>query len=322
MNISQDFVKGMVDDGYDYMLEKYDELEEVWPQLFEEKTITGDFWQRTSLVSSGTWRKTGETEGFQESNVIEGFTCYGRVFDYTDAHVFSNSAMKDIQKVKDLGKTFSADWGVSAKETREEFYARVFNKAGITGGDWIFDPTPDSKAVAPTQTANLCYDSVCLVNLSNNTRSSKGGGTYYNGFAYDLLPDNLKTMKNYGMGTNNRRENDTRFKLSYDTLLVPQDLSDTAAEILTSQLIAYNTTNTTNVLKGTLKPITWAYLDDTDAFFVLKAQMGLQALKRQEPVIDFFQDKKNRCWWYTAEQRIGHLAWNWRWILGSNCSTN
>lgn len=317
--ITQNFVKGMIKDLYDYGLEAYDSLEEVWPQIYEEKKVDGGYWQDTTVVNNGTWRKTTESEGYEENNPTEGYTVYGRVFTYTTAAAFSEDTVDDHQKIKDLVKAIAGDWGVGAKETREEFYARPFNEGGKTAGDWIFNGTPESKAITDTS-GDLCYDGIEFFNLIGNKRASKGGGTYYNAFSYVFDGDNLKTVLTYAQGTNNRRENDTRFNLKFNTLLVPIDLGMASREVLNSTLVPYKTTNTSNVLQGVLNPIEWSYLTDTDAWFVGTAKKGIVALKRQEPVFDFWQDKKTRCWWATGKMRIGFMMKNWRFWSGSQIS--
>jgi hypothetical protein len=321
MNITQDFVKGIIKDGYDYLFETYDPLPEVSSLIFGKETrATGGAWKRNSVINSGTWRKTGEGEGYQPTNVIEGYEVCARKFRFSDAHVFTKEALEDMEKVKDMGKDIAQGWGVTAKETSEEFYALPFNNGGLTAGHWSFNGTPESKSWSDAS-GDLAYDSIPFFNLANAKRSSKGGGTYYNGFALDLNYENLKTIKTHGMANNNRRENDTRFNLSFDTLLVPPNLEDTASEVLSSTLAPYVSTNTKNVLQGKLNIVTWSYLTDTNAFFVLKAKNGIDKIYDKEPEIDFFADKKNRCWWYTAEKPIGFIMYNWRFMLGSNFAT-
>ena len=324
--ISQDFKKGLIKDGYDYMLEKYDAIEEVWPRYMEEQTITGDFWQSTSVVNSGTWRKTGETEGFQAQKVVEGFTVYARVFDYTQAVTFTDNVVSDHQKIKNLVKEVAAGWGQTAKETREETYARPFNKGGLTAGDWIFNGTPESLAITDPS-GDGAYDGTAAAimpwfNLSGNLRSSKGGATYYNGHALAISPDNIKTILTLMVGTNNRRENDTRMRLDPDCIVYPTNLDYQVREILTSTLVPYQSVSTTNVLNGLFEPIKNPYFDDTDAFFIGHKKKGIVALSRQEPVFNFFQDEKNRCYWATAVMRIGFMMNNWRFWTASQFATS
>jgi hypothetical protein len=226
-------------------------------------------------------------------------------------------------------KEIAAGWGVSAKETREEFYARVFNEGGKTAGDWIFNGTPESQAVIDSS-GDGCYDSASssaltpFFCLSSGTylHASKGDTNYYNGHALALSADNLKTILNTMTGTNNRRENDTQMRLDPDCIVYPTALDFLVREILNSTLAPHVSTNTTNVLSGILDPIKNPFLTDSDAFFVGCKKKGITALKRQEPVIDFFEDKKNRCYWATAEMRIGVMVHNWRFWEGSQFATS
>ncbi len=325
-NVRSDFAKGNIKDGYDYMMDVYDQQTEIWPQLFETKKVDGSFWQRTSVVNNGTWRKTSDNEGFQARAIVEGYTAYAAVFDYTDAVSFSNDTVKDHQKVKDLLKTTAEGWGKTGPKTREEFYATVFNEGGYTAGSWIFNGSVTNVVSDPS--GDGVYDGttaspVPAFNLSSSTRTSKGGASYYNGYsATNLTPDNLKTVYLHMKSVNNREENDTIMSLPVDTLLVPGALALTGAEILDSTLKAWDSTNTTNVMAGKLNLVVWDYLTDTDAWFLGCKKQGIQALDRQAPQIDFFQDKKNRCWWATVEMRIGVLFWNWRFWSGSNFATS
>ena len=325
MNISQNFVKGLIRDSYGYMLESYDALEEVWPQIYAEKQIDGDFWQETILLNSNGYRKTAEAEGYQHQAVKEGWTIYGRVYTYTKATAFSKNTIEDVKKIGSLIKKISGDWGIDAKECREEFYARPFNQGGMTAGDWIFNGNPESMAITASP-VDLPYDSVAFFNLSDNLRTSKGGGTYYNSHALTLTDDNLMTIISHGESANNRRENDSQMNLNFDTLLLPATKRFKAKQILNSTLAPYLSTNTTNAMQGELNPIKWQYLTNLEAFFVGKVEKnpsraGIVALKRQEPTIDIFQDKPNRCWWAASEMRIGFMMRDWRFWNASNATT-
>lgn len=329
--ITQDFQKGMLVTGYDYMMETYDTIEEVWPKYMAEKEVDGDNWETTTVINVGNFRKTGETEAFQPQKVEEGFTVYARVFDFTQAIALTKNVISDHQKTKNFIKDIAGSWGIQAKETREEFYARPFNKGGLTAGDWIFNGTSGSGR--PDPSGDGAYDGtsgspIPWFNLAANARSSKGGATYYNAHALSLSPDNLKTILLHMVSANNRRENDTRMRLDPDCIVYPTDLDMAIKEILNSTLAPYLSTNTTNVLQGVLEPIKNPYFDDTDAFFIghkpkgnsPAGWRGLVALKREEPVFDFFQDKLSRCWWATAEMRIGFMMNNWRFWSASQVS--
>lgn len=327
--LSQDLATGYNDDAYDYELDGLKEVETRWQKVFEQVDIPegDDGWKSTSVIDDGLWQRTSESEGYTAGSVIEGYTVYARTYVFTKAKCFSAKVAKNVPKMKGLIKKFSTSFGRTAQKTKEDFYSRVFNKAGMTSGDWIFDGSPESKAWTATY-ADMPYDNKPLINLSGNTRSSKGGGTYYNGFTYvdgngGLTPSNLSAVLAHGRGTNSREENDTIIPaIEYDTLLVPVGtMEDTADEILQSTLVPYLSVHTKNILAGKLKRESWSYLTDTDAWFVLKAKKGLKSIRDEEPSIRVVEDELNRKVWIVGDFEVGNMIENWRYILGVNCST-
>ncbi len=322
--VSGNMVKGYIDEGYDYMLESFD-LEAknaVAPLIYKQKKIDLEGWQQTTTINSGKWRKTEQTEGFVPSQPVDGYTVYARIWTYTQAASFTNDAVKDIVKMKNLLKDIAGGWGDTAVETSEDFYALPFNNGGLTAGHFIFNGTVPSGAWTDGS-GNKLYDSTNFFPLTGGTKhDSKGGNSYYNGFGLNLTPSNLKTIYIHGKANNNKRENDTQFNLRLDTLLVPTNLTLTADEVMNSVLTAYESTNTRNPLSGRLRIQEWSYLTDSDAWFVGLAKKGITMLERQEPTFDFFQDKLNRAWWAVAEMRMGVMIHNWRYWLASNMSTS
>jgi hypothetical protein len=325
--LSQDLVKGFYKDAYTYSLESYNQLEEKWPLFINQIDVLngdnqGDFWQRTTVVDDGLFDEIGESDGYKSGSIIEGYTAYGKIMTYAKAKNFTKRVLNNIPKMKSIVKSFSTKMGAQAKKTRETYFATIFNKGGFTSGDPIMDAYPDSKAVTPSY-RNLAYDNKPYFTRSGNNRSSKGGATYYNAFALTLDAENFKTVYNHGMTMNNREEDDTRMEVALDTLLVPAGSQTfTAKEILNSTLAPYLSTNTNNVLKGIVDVIDWHYLTTAASWFLLQKNMGLDALKAEEPMIDFFEDKLHRCYWLTGEFDCGHLFWNWRFMLSSSAPTS
>lgn len=324
MNTSQNFAKGNIADMYDYGLEKYEAATEVWPQLYDEIELEdnqGDYWQSTTVIKQKKPVITGGSAGFTTRLASEGFTVYGRVYDFKDAVEFHNNALSDI-KLKNALKELAGEWGQGYKLARDEFYALPFKNGGITTGHWIFNGTPDSKAITDSS-GNYLYDSVCFLNLSNNTRTSKSGLTHYNAFAYTLTPDNLITIINHGMTNNCYDDAGERFNLKFDTIVFPIALQYDVPRILESELYAHGTLNDKNPLQGNLpNRICWNELEDTDAFFVGCAKKGLIAIKREEPQYDFFADKWADSYVATFKGRTGIMIDNFRYWLASGCSTS
>jgi len=330
MIISQNLQKSMIKDMYDVGLEKYDNIEETWPKYMEEVKIpdnAGDMWRRTTVINSGLWRKTAGTDPFTHQAIMEGFTAYGRVYDFTQALCIQKNTIKDLTHFNNILKACSAGWGETAKATRDDFYAKPINKGGVTTGDWIFNGTPDS-AIEADPSGDGVYDGtaaspMCLFNLSTNGRTSKGGvSTYYNGFALDLTPDNLKTVWSHIRTNNNKYEDDTHvFKNRPNFLLVSGALEITSEEIFKSILEAYKTTNTANVMSDKMELIYNDYLTDTNQWTIGTKKKGLVAIKRQDPIYNLVEDELGRAWWATAEMRVGFMCDQWRYLASSNMAT-
>lgn len=324
MNVQQDFSKGAVKNLYDYSMEamQYAKTKEMWPMIFKEVTVDGDHWQSTSVIGPKTLRKTGQSEGFTVTTVSEGYTVYGSIFDYTDCIAMSYDTVRDIKKFSNILKQAAEGWGEGAIVTRDQFYANWFNYGGYTAGHWAFNGTPESGAQTDAS-GNGCYDSastsaiVALFARTGDTykHASKVGGTsYFNALASSAISDTTiaNLIKNVEV-TNAYDERDIRIPLSVDTIVYPQGQFDVISKILESDKVAGGTLNDKNVIgrKFTNK-IEWPQLTDTDAVFVGCAKKGLKALKRMDPVYDFFEDKKSRCYYATVEMRIGGMMDNWR----------
>ena len=325
MNVQLDFSKGAIRNLYDYSLEatQYAKTKEMWPEVYEEKTIDCDHWQDTSLIGPKLLRKTGQAEGFAVTLAREGYTVYAAVFDYTDAITMNYDTVRDIKKFNNILKTCAEGWGEGAILTRDMFYARPFNKGGYTAGDWIFNGTPESGAQTDSS-SDGCYDSAssaaivapfCRTGDTYKHTSKVGGTSYYNALASGVVTAaSLVSLINLVEVTNSYDEKDVKIPISVNAIVYPQGQWETIGRILDSDKIAGFTINDTN--QGLKRKFTtrveWPQLSDTDAIFVGVAKKGLVALKRMDPVFDFFEDKKTRCYWATVEMRMGMMLKNWR----------
>lgn len=324
-NVQSDFSKGAVRDMYDYSMEAmaYAKTQEMWPQIYEEKSIDGDHWQETSVIGPKLLRKTTQAEGFTQSLAREGYTVYAAVFDYTDAITMNYDTVRDIKKMKNILKQCAEGWGEGTIVTRDQFYARPFNKGGFTAGDWIFNGTPESGAQSDAS-GDGCYDSAsssaivapfCRTGDTYKHTSKVGGTSYYNALASGATSaTTIVNLVNLIEVTNAYDERDVKIPITVDTIVYPQGLWETIGRILDSDKVAGGTLNDTNAgLKRKFKNrIEWPQLTDTDAVFCGVAKKGLSALKRMDPVFDFFEDKKSRCYWATVEMRMGVMFKNYR----------
>lgn len=314
------FTEGMKKDMYKYFFETYDQKPTVYDQIFDVQPSDAAYEQSTSVVGMGKLAEKAERDPITYRNPIEGFTTYGKNRTFSDGVVISMETVEDHQKIDDLLRATARTWGESVRNTRENFYATTFNQGGLTAGHDHFKNV--ITGVLSQNTDGLVYDAKPLFNLSNNTRASKNGGTYYNGIASALSQANLITAVQLMTNTNNRNERDEIVSIRPDTLLVPPALEYTGRVILNSTLLPGSGNNDINVMAGALNLVVWDYLSDTNAWFVLKAKTGLVAQNRREPVIDFYQDEDTKDFKANITARFGHRVDNWRFVVGSNFATS
>ncbi len=305
---------------YKYFFEAYDQKPTVYDQIFDVQPSDAAYEQSTSVVGMGQLVEKPENEPIVYRQPLEGYTTYGINHTFSDGVEMSMETVEDHVKVENILRATAATWGQSVKNTRETWYANVFNYGGITAGKALFKNV--ISGVISQNADGLIYDGKPLFALSGNNHPSKGGGTYYNGLALALSQANLITAVQLMTATNNRNERDEIVSIRPDTLLVPPALEQTARVILNSTLLPGSANNDVNVMAGALKLVVWDYLSDTDAWFVLKAKSGLVAQNRKEPVIDFYQDEDTKSFKANIVARWGHRIDNWRFVVGSQFATS
>ena len=322
MAFRQDYPKLMVKDMYGYFFEKYDSLPKKYTEIFEVRNSGSAFEQNTTALGMGKLSERLEGDDIVISNPLEGFTVYAKNRTFSDGFCFTMEIVEDTppEKIENIVRSHAQTWGEMVGVTKEEYAAKFFNYGGYTAGHSTFNASIPGVLTDPS--GDLVYDGKPFFNLSNNTRSSKGGGTYYNGLAVSLSSDNLQTAYNLMTSTNNRTERDERISLMPDILLIPPALKFTADDILKSTNVLGSANNNINPTQNLLTPVVWQYLTDTDAWFVGKAKAGLVWYERKQPVIDFFQDPNNKKFYATIDARWGAAVENWRYWVGSNFSTS
>lgn len=316
-----------VKDMYEAQYESYSEVETKHDKLFKvvTKGVKGAGHKETQLLGAGDLeRHTVEGQDINFKSPKQGWTYYVKYHTFSDGLSLSKEAVADTVKLGDLLKTLADSWGESLRVLKETFAARVFNNGGTIAGDYVFN---GSHVGNDDPSGNLLYDSKPLFNLTGNTRSTKGGGTYFNSVAnLELTPANFETVYNLHKATNNRDERDRVIKNPADTLL-----TRTGAEAFKAQRILESTQmpggqlNDTNVYKSLLTHIDWDYLTDGTtykAFYIGKRQhKDFQWHDRQAPEIDFFRDNTNKSWKASIDTRFGVFIKNWRmWSRGGGTS--
>lgn len=317
-----DFIQGMKRDMYAWFFESYDRHEEMWPKIFGVRNSNAAWEQATSAIGVGELDEIAENEDINTDSISEGYTTYGKNRKFAKEIAISRETTED-HKIPGIVKKAAAGWGDAVPLTREKFYAKVFNNGGLTAGHDVFETA--IPGIQTTSTSNLMYDGVELFNLSGNTRSSKGGGTYYNALALALSAANLQTLWNLMTITNAYNERDEEIVIMPQTLLIPFNLRFTAKSILESEKKPGSMDNDINVVQDIVQPVQWRYLTDTDAWFLLAkntANMGLIALKRKMPSLDFYYWHKSQTYYAQMSTRFGFWGQNYRTVAASNVASS
>jgi hypothetical protein len=314
------FTQGMLAQAYDYFFENYDQVPTVYDQIYDVQPSDKAFEQSTSVIGLGKLTEKQENQPIVYRSIGEGFTTYGINHTFAEGYEFSMEAVEDHQRIDNLVQKVAGEWGQSVKNSREKWYADVFNYGGIAAGNDLFKNI--ISGVISQNTDGLIYDGKPLFNISTNTRTNKSGTAYYNGLALDLSSTNLTTAYLRLTTTINRNEKDEIVSIIPDTLLVPPALRFTAQTIINSTLLPGSTNNDVNTLAGIVKIVEWPYLTSTTAWALGCAKKGLVALNRKEPVIDFYQDEDTKSYKLNIVARWGHRVDNWRFWVGSNFATS
>jgi hypothetical protein len=305
-------------------------LKEVqYPKIYKVMNgATGSGDKFTQKLSAGQLeRHTVEGQEISFTSPREGWTTRVKYHTYSAGLTFSYEAVKDTIKMANIVKDFAGTWGDEVAVAEENLAVRAFNNGGDLLGDFVFNGSYEGETDA---SGNMLYDSKPFFNLTGNTNTTKGGGTYYNSVASAyaagaILPSHFSTLYALMTATNNRDELDRPTRNKPDTVVCnPGADYDSIWTILNSDQIANSTANDKNVHKGRIKNIVeWDYLDES-AWYMGKANSDLMTFeKRQVPEMDFFEWKKTKGYLASIVCRFGvHFKPGCRrlWVRGGGTS--
>jgi hypothetical protein len=323
MAVRSQFTELMQKDMYAWFLEKYDTFAPVYPQIFQVETMSSAYDQMTSGLGLGKLSERKENDPIVSSNLLEGFTVLCKARTFSDSYWMSMEFVEDTppEKIANILRTYATTWSEGVVSTKEAFAANFFNKGGFTAGHAVFNNTITGVVTDPT--GDLIYDGKPFFALTGNNHPAKDGNTYFNSLgALNLSAANMITAYNRMTVTNNRNERGEIIQLMPDTLLIPGGLHFTAKTVLESELAPGGANNDKNAVQNIVAPIEWQYLTDTDAWFLGVKGKGLTFYERKSPVIDFYQDEKDKKFYATIDTRFGATVNNWRYWVGANLSTS
>lgn len=311
-----------------YKAEREGALEKdvMYPKIFKviTKDIKGAGNKETQILSAGPLvRHTAEGQDITFKSPVQGWTTYVKYHTYSDGLTFSPEAVEDTIKLGNVLNDLANTWGREVRVSKEQLASGIFNNGGNLSGSFEFNGSYTGES---DPSGDLLYDSKPFFNLVGNTRTTRGGGTYYNSVAaLTVTPANFETVYNLITATNNRDEQDRVSKNVVDTVLTRPGADHFGMKkILLSENLAGGQLNDVNPYLGLIKNIyDWDYLDES-AFYVGKAQHEcLQFHERMAPLIRFFRNENNQGYKASIRVRFGvYMKFGaWRaWARGGGTS--
>lgn len=165
-------------------------------------------------------------------------------------------------------------------------------------------------------------DGVALFSDSHPYSPQKTGAVQDNNFALALNKTNVRAIREAMMAFTD--DNGNKMAVTPNLLLVPPALEDDAVEIVNSVLNPDNANNTVNPQFGRFQVLTWHYLTDNNAWFMIDSNLMRQMLDwfDRVPFSVYMRegdDRTVRAYW-RAYQRFSYGFSGWHWVAGSNPS--
>jgi hypothetical protein len=164
-------------------------------------------------------------------------------------------------------------------------------------------------------------DAVGLCSTAHPLSPQKTGATQSNEFTLALTKSNVATVREAMMAFTD--DNNNKVAVTPNAILVPPGLEDEALEITGSLLDPDSANNRINPQSNRFQVITWHYLTDTNAWFMLDTslmKMSLDWFNRVPlSIVPKVEDKTIFATWI-AYQRYSYGWSDWRFVYGNNPS--
>ena len=317
----QGFPEAMQKNMYEYFDEasEFEMKPAVYPSLFNVKTMVGGYETKTNYLGLGQLSERQEADDIDNIDPLEGWTITHKSRIFSKSFELSKTFVDDMPEshIQNVLQELAAGWAQGLVNTKEVFAAKFFNYGGYTAGNDVFNGT--IPGVVTDSSGDLCYDGLPFFNLTSNTRTAKDGTTYYNSIAsHNFSAANLQTSYNLMAVTNAYDEKGEKIALKPQIVLHGPSLKFTVKTVLEN----HDTANNSTVVQNLVQPVEWSYLTDPDAWFLGVPKKGLTWYERQAPVIEFYQNPKNKNYYVTIDTRFGAGVDNWRFWQGNNLSTS
>lgn len=310
--------KGYIEDAYPWMWEGYGQVKGKIDVIFDVKNdLEGVYDQATTGIAMGQLQQMSSYDAAPTiRRPSEGFTSYCQLLEFKDEFQLGKVEVERFpkNKVRNLAKDAITSWGYKLKTTEETHAAKLFTRGGYTAGDDSFNAV--IPGLGSFVTNGLAYDAKPFFNRSDNTRTSKGGGTYYNAINSDLNVANFATLHDLVFSTNAKDERDELIDTSTagrKILLTPTVLRDEAFSVLKDPILAGATNDQGNPWKGLADHEDWRFLDgNVNTWYLGIAKKGICFYRGGKPEIAPYRDPHTGAYGATIAALIGFMGKNWR----------
>jgi hypothetical protein len=220
-------------------------------------------------------------------------------------------------------KEFSVELQIRRKLLEDSNWEEIRNPSMALGDSARLKREVDAASIFNNafSASYLGADNVALCSNSHPAGPDNTGYTQDNNHALALTKDNVKTIRESMMAVTDDKGN--KVAVTPNAILVPPGLEDEALEITRSINDPDSANNTINPQFGRFQVITWHYLTDSNAWFMMDtmlAKMNLKWFNRAPLTITpKVEDKTLRATWI-AYMRYSYGWSDWRWVAGSNPS--
>jgi len=320
------FTAAVQKDMYAYSIEKYDTLPTTYDKIFITENSTGAYENETKAIGMGKLSRKKESEPIIFSNPMEGYTVYGANRTYADGVEYSMELVKDVppEKIANLVTKMASTWTETFVQTREQFYANVFNYGAYTAGHDTFDASITGVTPSGVPTC-LLYDGKPLFTPTGTKRPLYPGGpaSYFNAIASASLTKSALITAYTLMAVTNAVDSRGDIIVNMpDTILIPPALHFTVKDLLENEWESGQANLNMNVVKGLVTPIEWTYLKNANAWFLGRKQKGLIAQERMPLTFDFWEDPVTKGYKASVIARWGLRINDWRYWVSNYASTS
>jgi len=275
----------------------YNQYPSLIDELFTVEQTDEPFIEDQAIGSMGGFEKFDGQVNYE--TMYEQYRSLYEFPEYTNGFRIERK-LYDDDKYNIINKR-PAGLAISAQRFKEKYGASIFNNAADP--DY---PGPDGKP--------LCA-------IDHPTKTPGGPEERRNADVLELNHDNL-----WEVVSRMRKTKDDRgeiFPVIPTTLLVPEELHETAWKLITADHVIEQSDENPNIHQGRLKLVTWPYLDDPDSWFVMDdqyRQMFLRWFDKQPVEFAMEEDFNSLVAQFRAYMRFAAGWSDWFFIYG--CSPN